>query len=449
LDLLELSSLTADVIVETLLDCLIGHGFTEDILADRFLGLATDGASVMLGKHAGVYAQLKAQFPNLIGWHCLNHRLELSVHDAIEACTEVNHFKIFIQKLYTLYSASPKNRRALETSASELGVQLLKIGKFLDVRWVASSFRTVKAVWQNYSALHAHFLSASSDNKLNSKERAQYKGMADKLSSTAFLLNLALMFDALEELSELSESLQADSLTLPKATRFIARQIEVFSARKQEGGEKYKLAVAAVNTGNFAGVCLMQASAKTAKEINKQQFYQALVDFISVRLMPDSDSVLVQCVQTLLPNTWPSAVCVEYDETQLKEACHLFLVPHTSQLKNEYRDFKDSRGEEIGPSLRRLLSSVHSLPISTAECERGFSQMNLICTPLRSALTIRHMSSLLFVSIVGPPLMQWNPTTYVNSWLASGRHAATDLGKAKSIKPHSTPLGRQAIWNCL
>ena len=165
--------------------------------------------------------------------------------------------------------------------------------------------------------------------------------------------------------------------------------------------------------------------------------------------MPDSDSVLVQCVQTLLPNTWPSAVCVEYDETQLKEACHLFLVPHTSQLKNEYRDFKDSRGEEIGPSLRRLLSSVHSLPISTAECERGLSRMNLICTPLRSALTIRHMSSLLFVSIVGPPLMQWNPTTYVNSWLASGRHAATDLGKAKSIKPHSTPLGRQAIWNCL
>ena len=42
-----------------------------------------------------VYAQLKAQFPNLIGWHCLNHRLELSVHDATEACTEMNHFLLF------------------------------------------------------------------------------------------------------------------------------------------------------------------------------------------------------------------------------------------------------------------------------------------------------------------------------------------------------------------
>jgi len=40
--------------------------------------------------------------------------------------------------------------------------------------------------------------------------------MANKVSSTAFLLNLELMSDALEELSKLSESLQADSITLLK-----------------------------------------------------------------------------------------------------------------------------------------------------------------------------------------------------------------------------------------
>jgi len=61
----------------------------------------------------------------------------------------------------------------------------------LDVRWVASSSRTVKAVWLNYCALPSHFVSGSSYVKLNSKERAQYTGMADKLSSTEFLLNFA------------------------------------------------------------------------------------------------------------------------------------------------------------------------------------------------------------------------------------------------------------------
>jgi len=62
----------------------------------------------------------------------------------------------------------------------------------------------------------------------------------------------------------------------------------------------------------------------------------------------------------------------------------LVLVSHTSELKNEYGDFKDLCGEEIGLSRRRLLRSIQSLPISTAECECGFSRMNLICTPLRS-----------------------------------------------------------------
>ena len=89
-------------------------GLNDDCLRECSLGLATDGASVMLGKKAGVCVKLKEQFPNLIGWHCFNHRLELSVNDCVKACTQLNHFKIFMQKLYTLYSASPKNRRALE-----------------------------------------------------------------------------------------------------------------------------------------------------------------------------------------------------------------------------------------------------------------------------------------------------------------------------------------------
>jgi len=49
---------------------------------------------------------------------------------------------------------------------------------------------------------------------------------------------------------------------------------------------------------------------------------------------------------------------------------------------------------------------------------------------------------------VGPPLNQWNPA-YVNSWLVSGRHAATDFSKGKSAKPPDAPLGRQAVWRCM
>jgi hypothetical protein len=73
LDLLELSSLTVNGIVGALMQCLHDCGFTDDILQDCCIPLGTDGASVMLGKNAGVYVKIKELFPILIGWLCFNH----------------------------------------------------------------------------------------------------------------------------------------------------------------------------------------------------------------------------------------------------------------------------------------------------------------------------------------------------------------------------------------
>ena len=164
LDLIELGETTAAGICKALLDCLAQHGLTESMLEETFLALGSDGASVMLGSSGGVYARLKEKFVDLISWHCFNHRIELSVHDAVVSCTQINHFKIFMDKLYSLFSMSPKNRRQIELCASQIGAEFMKIGRVLDVRWSASSFRAVRAVWRSYRALHAFFKDAAHDS---------------------------------------------------------------------------------------------------------------------------------------------------------------------------------------------------------------------------------------------------------------------------------------------
>src|ERR1700731_3693645 len=117
----------------------------------------------MLGRKAGVATQLSAKYPRLFVWHCLNHRLELAVHDAVSEVTAINHFKSFIDAVYSLYTQSTKNQRELRGVSSELETQILRIGRILDVRWVASSFMTVRAVWVSHAALAAHFKHASED----------------------------------------------------------------------------------------------------------------------------------------------------------------------------------------------------------------------------------------------------------------------------------------------
>ena len=80
----------------------------------------TDGASVMLGKQSGVATRLRALYPLIFPWHCMNHRLELAVADAIKEITAINTFKSFLDCIYILYSQSSKNQRELHDARNEL-----------------------------------------------------------------------------------------------------------------------------------------------------------------------------------------------------------------------------------------------------------------------------------------------------------------------------------------
>jgi hypothetical protein len=83
-------------------------------LIKKKIEFACDSASNMIGRKAGVGKLLTEKYSNLLFLHCPNHRLELAVDDVIKELTGINHFKIFVDYLYPLYSASPKNQYDLK-----------------------------------------------------------------------------------------------------------------------------------------------------------------------------------------------------------------------------------------------------------------------------------------------------------------------------------------------
>ena len=76
---------------------------------------------------------LKVRFPRLKTFHCMAHRLELAVKNAVDTVNLVSRFKMFVDELYKVYSMSPKNQRELEIVAESLSVELMKIQKVFDV----------------------------------------------------------------------------------------------------------------------------------------------------------------------------------------------------------------------------------------------------------------------------------------------------------------------------
>jgi len=82
--------------------------------------------------------------------------------------------------------------------------------------------------------------------------------------------------------------------------------------------------------------------------------------------------------------------------------------------------------KKCSDKLMPLQHALSTLPISSSECERRVSQMNLIATPSPASLLTKTISSLLFVRLVGPPLKLFDPAKYVDSWIIRGRRSAID-----------------------
>ncbi|KAL4144029.1 hypothetical protein QTP88_006266 [Uroleucon formosanum] len=85
-------------------------------------------------------------------------------------------------------------------------------------------------------------------------------------------------------------------------------------------------------------------------------------------------------MQILNERTWPSAVKnIRFGEDEIKRLTIRFLL-NTDNVIQGFRKYIDNK--MINDDLKEFDILVRTLPISTTECERGFSQMNLICSDL-------------------------------------------------------------------
>ena len=72
-----------------------------------------------------------------------------------------------------------------------------------------------------------------------------------------------------------------------------------------------------------------------------------------------------------------------------------------------YAIFKRSDGVVVGAQLQKFISLLKVLPVSSADCERGFGQMNLYHKVFTTAEETGCWSHQL-VEINGPSLEMWN-----------------------------------------
>jgi hypothetical protein len=88
-------------------------------------------------------------------------------------------------------------------------VQLTKTERLLDSCWVLSSFRSVSAVWNGYSALVTHFKEAAIDTQTAANKCKKIHGLFQSFKAIEFMKDLGLVHDVLEKMTNLSLQLQS------------------------------------------------------------------------------------------------------------------------------------------------------------------------------------------------------------------------------------------------
>ena len=89
--LVELPGGTAPAIVDTVLKV-----FASRKISSKLCGMATDGASVMIGCRTGVTTQMKGKNPFILSIHCIAHRLALASGQAADAVPYVKQYQLYV-----------------------------------------------------------------------------------------------------------------------------------------------------------------------------------------------------------------------------------------------------------------------------------------------------------------------------------------------------------------
>jgi hypothetical protein len=135
-----------------------------------------------------------------------------------------------------------------------------------------------------------------------------------------------------------------------------------------------------------------------------------------------------------------------YGDEEIRTLATRFHLSEREAIRafREYMKYREEKPKELS----RIWCILHTIAISSSECERGFSQMNLIVTTGRSSLLVKTVASLLFMIIVGPQLTLFDPTNYVKTWLLQGHHPALD-NKSK-IRKRTEEVGDMSkVWKLL
>ena len=421
-------------------------------LYHKLVFLCTDGAPVMRSTNEGLAGQLIKDNPYLVSFHCIAHRFSLGVNACAGNSKNLSRVCSFVSDAYSFLYASPKRVIALFENQKSIEEYTLNLIKPIKIRWL-SFIRAASRLCQVFESVYATFKEFSHDDahakglkKMMEKMNVVLwiHALADVYPTLNFVLcnlekseiDVVLLEDSVNTaITYLNETFMAESITtsnyvraktlildniqnnkliygsfnvsLPKKNGSMDENFQIFEQELQdfilEMISSLKALLENLHFPRYLRVLdpeTIQKEANLTNPVFGEEEIAALVNFYTQKTYS-------KVPVTLLNDD-------VYEEWKLYKICARKMNTLFSKEDNWISIFSGMK--PMLPNLLDLIELYRILPLSTVDCERGFSRMNLIKTDLRSRLSDCRLEALMHISINGPENIENQLDQIIQEW---------------------------------
>ena len=470
----------ATTIVNALYDCVSSLG----IDMSKCVSLATDGASVMLGKKTGVGVQVKAKYsPFAIQTHCFAHRLNLALVDSIKKIETLKTFRDKFGALYTFMSGSPNRTSTLRSIQQLLDEPELAMKQLHSIRWLGLR-DAVYAVYMCYASVLTTLSKFAGDNP-------SAKGLYKYFSTYKVALLLGFMLDIHTELGTLSCHLQKQELLfseVPPLVDSILGRLDHMQTSDGEFLSEMKQGIEIKDDkASYGGEDLKNygEAAKSQFEILRVEYIANITRNMKQRFRKENTTVLDNMAHVFEPLTVTASTddscidalkslgelygsekkvkliegdlqCEGLTETVKvvsplldKDALIKEWTGFCAMIKGSYSRLTVSNickrlivlQQGLYPNMSTLAKIALCLMVTSVECERSFSYQNRLKTKFRGSLKCEKLAILMNIVMCGPAVQVYDPVPACRLWLAKKRR------KGRLVQEYA-PRKRAEVKKC-
>lgn len=414
LTLIPMADATATSIFTSIKNIFLKNGIPYQ---KNLIGLASDGANVMVGTNHSVTKLLKEEIPNLFTLNCICHSFALC---ASYACNKLPEgVEQFVREIYKFFQYSNKKYEAYKEFQNFCNLKPHKLLRPAQTRWL-SLITVVKRILEQWEALKLFFRNEMFEHKTETVEI-----IFNKMNNIFYKLYLMFLDFVLPYLTNLNKEMQAEKpkiyslyssveLVYKTILEFIIKDSCLVESRNLfEINYKNPHNLISIENLHLGGACMAYISSHNdipQAELQKFKtsclaFYQEILDQIRLRFSFQRNEL--KYMNILLPESVvkkknvsiiPLALQFPHiiNETDFNEVDREWRLLMNLDLKenldfeffwNNICSLKNGVDEPMFPLISKLVHHISLLPHSSAAAERIFSCINLNKTKLRNKLS--------------------------------------------------------------